>query len=289
MQPEMRSPRWLAALCAIAAAGLLAGAAPGAAAMGACCIPGQQCRDDLTPAICAAVGGTFMGEGTACVSTSCPGPCCIPDDTCHEGFTRADCLAAGGTFAIVASCAEAYCPGACCFGPEVCQDNVTSPACAAAGGAFRGANTTCAGVGCEGSPLGACCIPGGDCAVVTVFACAKVHGVFGGGGSTCEDTCPAACCFTDGMCIDLLPMVCVDSGGSSVGGGLTCAELGVCTATGCAGDINGDARTNVADLSVLITHFGAAVPPGTSGDLNGDGVANTADLGVLIDDFGCGG
>lgn len=56
----------------------------------------------------------------------------------------------------------------------------------------------------------------------------------------------------------------------------------------CAGDVNGDDRTDGADLSVLIGSFGSAVAPGTSGDVNGDGSVDAADLSALIGNFGCG-
>ncbi|HMQ16522.1 MAG TPA: dockerin type I domain-containing protein, partial [Phycisphaerae bacterium] len=56
----------------------------------------------------------------------------------------------------------------------------------------------------------------------------------------------------------------------------------------CAGDVNGDGRTDQSDLGILLASFGLTVPPGTNGDLNGDGVVNQSDLGILLAAFGCG-
>jgi hypothetical protein len=38
---------------------------------GACCLPNNQCADDLSQAQCVAAGGTYMGDGTSCATTSC--------------------------------------------------------------------------------------------------------------------------------------------------------------------------------------------------------------------------
>lgn len=54
----------------------------------------------------------------------------------------------------------------------------------------------------------------------------------------------------------------------------------------CAGDANGDAHVNGADLSVLLAQFGSAVPAATGADFNGDGLVNGADLSVLLGAFG---
>lgn len=52
-----------------------------------------------------------------------------------------------------------------------------------------------------------------------------------------------------------------------------------------ATDINGDGWVNGADLSVMLTNFGASVTPGFDGDANHDGVVNAADLSVLLSQF----
>jgi len=53
------------------------------------------------------------------------------------------------------------------------------------------------------------------------------------------------------------------------------------------GDANGDCQVNGADLSVLLSQFGTAVPVSTGADFNADGQVNGADLSVLLSNFGC--
>ncbi len=53
------------------------------------------------------------------------------------------------------------------------------------------------------------------------------------------------------------------------------------------GDANGDCQVNGADLSVLLSQFGTAVPPNTGADFNNSGNVDGADLSVLLSNFGC--
>jgi hypothetical protein len=55
---------------------------------------------------------------------------------------------------------------------------------------------------------------------------------------------------------------------------------------GCPGDINGDGRTDLADLGILLADFGCTAPGPCVGDINGDGRTDLADLGILLADFG---
>lgn len=58
---------------------------------------------------------------------------------------------------------------------------------------------------------------------------------------------------------------------------------------GCAGDIDGDGFTDLADFNILAVNFGSG--PGATrsmGDLTGDGFVDLADFNVLAVDFGCG-
>mgnify|MGYP001168300466 CR=1 FL=1 len=57
--------------------------------------------------------------------------------------------------------------------------------------------------------------------------------------------------------------------------------------TPCAGDVNGDDRTNAADFTILAGNFGSAVQRCTGGDLNRDGLVNAADFTILAGNFGC--
>jgi hypothetical protein len=59
------------------------------------------------------------------------------------------------------------------------------------------------------------------------------------------------------------------------------------TPPGCVGDLNGDGRTDLADLGILLADFGCTPPPNCVGDLDGDGDTDLADLGILLADFGC--
>lgn len=53
----------------------------------------------------------------------------------------------------------------------------------------------------------------------------------------------------------------------------------------CPADLNGDGQVDLADLSILLTHFGSSGGP-ADGDLNGDGNVDLADLSILLVDFG---
>ena len=55
----------------------------------------------------------------------------------------------------------------------------------------------------------------------------------------------------------------------------------------CAGDLDGDGDTDLADLGILLADFGCASPGPCPGDLDGDGDTDLADLGILLADFGC--
>lgn len=54
----------------------------------------------------------------------------------------------------------------------------------------------------------------------------------------------------------------------------------------CQGDLNGDFRVDIVDLTIMLGNFGHPVPPGTGGDINGDGIVNVVDLTALLGRFG---
>lgn len=54
----------------------------------------------------------------------------------------------------------------------------------------------------------------------------------------------------------------------------------------CVGDLNGDLRRDVADLTVFLGQFGSTVAPGTGADFNDDGAVNIEDLVRLLSGFG---
>lgn len=47
------------------------------------------------------------------------------------------------------------------------------------------------------------------------------------------------------------------------------------------GDVNGDGKVNILDLSVLASHYGATGATLAQGDVNGDGVVNISDLSII--------
>ncbi len=81
------------------------------AGTGSCCKPDGVCII-ATPANCAAVSGSYRGNGTSCNPNPCPPP-----------------------------------TGACCLPSGLCAA-LTLPQCTAQGGSYRGNNVPCAGVDC---------------------------------------------------------------------------------------------------------------------------------------------
>ena len=57
--------------------------------------------------------------------------------------------------------------------------------------------------------------------------------------------------------------------------------------TPCAGDLDGDGDTDLADLGILLADFGCRGPPNCAGDVDRDCDTDLADLGILLADFGC--
>lgn len=57
----------------------------------------------------------------------------------------------------------------------------------------------------------------------------------------------------------------------------------------CAGDVDGNGRTDVADISLVVSNLGAgaAGATGTPGDANGDGVTATNDITFVVGNLGC--
>ena len=59
---------------------------------------------------------------------------------------------------------------------------------------------------------------------------------------------------------------------------------------GCAGDVNADGFTNIADFNSVAGNFGTGGGKSRfQGDLSGDGFVTIADFNILANDFGCGG
>lgn len=75
--------------------------------------------------------------------------------------------------------------------------------------------------------VGACCLPGDVCSVLTQTECANQGGSYQGDGTSCSpDPCvvpTGACCFDDGSCQDLTEADCQLQGGTYEGDGTACA------------------------------------------------------------------
>jgi hypothetical protein len=59
---------------------------------------------------------------------------------------------------------------------------------------------------------------------------------------------------------------------------------------GCAGDVDGDGDTDLADLAALLAAYGSSTGGGSwnpNADLDGNGTINLADLAALLADYGC--
>lgn len=67
-------------------------------------------------------------------------------------------------------------------------------------------------------------------------------------------------------------------GGGNAADGKTAGRI-------CPGDLDGNAQVELADLALLLSHFGG---PGSAsdGDINGDGVVDLSDLAILLSNFG---
>ena len=69
---------------------------------------------------------------------------------------------------------------------------------------------------------------------------------------------------------------------------LALVEIDAPPVTGyCAGDLNADGDTTLADFGVLASNFGAGGVTLAEGDLNGDGSVLLDDFSVFASDFGC--
>lgn len=98
-----------------------------AAGAGACCV-GVNCSD-VTGGVgeCDGLGGTYLGDGTACASSVCGGACCLENGTCTAAVDGTDCIdnVAGGLFywgdgvlcadVIGAGACPAFTPGECVY------------------------------------------------------------------------------------------------------------------------------------------------------------------------------
>jgi len=201
----------------------------------ACCmgIPWEETCLNFMPIVCSMSGGTPLGPGTKCSTTTLCGAaaCCLDDGTC-ELKSMLGCTHAGGNFVSGESfCTSTTCdPQACCYGDDPCAgafcEEVPLGYCVESGGSPLGPGAVCAGWPCG---PGACCLPKGTCEELTSVECLAKGGEGKGSGRvcaavSCEPFDAGACCLGATECvITREKATCVDQlGGSFLGFGTGC-------------------------------------------------------------------
>jgi glucose/arabinose dehydrogenase len=125
-------------------------------------------------------------------------------------------------------------------------------------------------------PLGACCVPGGGCEVLSITECLAVGGTYAGDGSSCqgpEASCVGACCLPDGTCVTLAEAACAGASGTFGGPGAACD--GTCGTNPCTGDFNQDGGVDGSDIFAF---FEAWQQGDASADVSQDGGVDGADV-----------
>jgi hypothetical protein len=184
----------------------------------------------VTQAVCedpAALNGTYQGDCTDCLSTTCPrvGACCLPSGICLDNVT----------------------PGAC-----------TGPL----GGIFQGVCTDCSTITC-GPTGGACCFscatyPGGPPAtcidVAGLADCCAIQGLYIPGTTCATTSCTATVCPADmdgDNDVDVFDF------------GVVSGNFGKCVPAifgRCDGDLNCDGCVDVFDFALFAGNFGCSLP-----------------------------
>ncbi|MDA1008895.1 MAG: hypothetical protein O2800_07860 [Planctomycetota bacterium] len=217
---------------------------------GACCV-GTTCLT-MTQSECGLAGGTYRGDGVACIASTCAPvgnvPCCFAATGGCVELNAANCAAAGGIAGTPGqTCAQTICfpEGACCLPNGSCLEGVSPTQCTAAGGTFQGDGTSCAAANCP-APVGAACFTNGFCLVLTEAQATSAGATWQGWGTTCADA---------------------NSNGTA----------DVCEAI--PADINGDGFVNGQDLALLLAAWGTTNP---DADIDGNGSVGGEDLAVLL-------
>lgn len=196
---------------------------------GGCCTPDGACTM-RTSASCAAIAGTYQGDGVSCLSYPCPvpsGACCYTSGSCLVQSTNA-CEDGGGTYlGHNISCTPNPCPqptGACCDLFGICSTR-TASGCADIGGTYQGDGIFCIPHPCP-APRGACCDAEGSCGEEPEPDCLDNGGTYLGDGVPCTpNPCPqplGACCQIDGTCIQESESGCGITGGDYIADGAEC-------------------------------------------------------------------
>ncbi len=181
--------------------------------VGACCEPNGPCIL-TTSAGCAAISGTYQGDGTACNSAVA---CCTAAGCQNLDPVCCGALNPPGT-STLNSCAFVDRPcclpdGSCSMlDPECClaQDGVVSlnPCAGTDTNPINGVDDACEPV------VGGCCEPqGGPCLLTTSAGCATLGGSYRGDGTPCNPD--QACCSALG-CSDVDPVCCTGTVGTGI-------------------------------------------------------------------------
>jgi len=215
----------------------------------ACCLTDGTCLA-ATQTDCDALNGDWTDPGVSCDDTDCQlpaGACCVESTGACVEVDEVTCLNFGGIFTMGTTCVDLTCfpEGACCTTLGDCVGPLAPDDCEGLGGLFMGDGTECASVTCP-EPVGWCCPEDGSfCTEQTESICDAFGAVWGGPGTTCDDTdaCNAEPCPGDvngSGAIDVDDILMVLSGWGSDGGG----------------DADGDGDVDVDDLLLVISGFG---------------------------------
>lgn len=254
-----------------------------------CCSPGWFNFQSFS-ALCTPSGDWVMRASyTPFSCEEEAGACCQPSGTCIE-TTESGCLALGGSFqGALTSCISANCPlptGACCVESTGGCAVVSQDSCETFQGLYQGDGTTCSELICF--PEGACCLPTGECTDnTTPESCATLGGTFQGDGTSCTSTiCPdptGTCCADSTSCFQLAEDICLVLGGIWGGPGTTCLSNDPCATDDCPTDFNDDDVTDLGDFSLLLVHYGTV---NSIADANGDNETTLEDFSLLLISYG---
>lgn len=155
---------------------------------GACCFVDGSCQV-LASEECAALGGSYQGDGSVCQPNPCPQPeaCCLPTGACEMLLPSLCEQQQGqpqgpGTDCNPNPCIPPF--QACCLPDGSCQ-YILPDECAQQGGDAMGEGTVCEGVQCPG-PTGACCLTDNECVIASSAECESQGGVYMGDGISCD-------------------------------------------------------------------------------------------------------
>lgn len=265
-----------------------------ALAVQACCFADGSCTE--TDAVdCVNDGGTPGAPGTSCMDPlpECRSACCFGDGTCQ--FLQFDvCFQMGGVFVSPASCESAGCEDlfaqACCLPDGQCME-ATPSVCMGDLGIPQGAGTSCGSAVCT-QFFFPCCLSDGSCLELTELECSGLDGVTQPGMNCAATQCPppdpiVACCFSGQDCQLIPTSQCVQIGGVITADCAACLgpDVNCCISPGDCQSLpfnkcEGLGGVAVSDCEADCSEFSSV------GDMDGDGTVGLADLAVIIQHWG---